>query len=75
MPTPPSFPVLPGQSWSVHKKPTWSTIIAPHVSGREVRYANYQYPIWQFEATFDALKKLKSREHVAELRGKSVEEM
>ena len=27
------------------------------------------------KATFDALKKLKSREHVAELRGKSVEEL
>jgi hypothetical protein len=55
MSTPPVFPTLPGQGWSVHKKPTWSTIVAPHVSGREVRYANYQYPIWQFEATFDGL--------------------
>src|SRR5271167_585747 len=27
------------------------------------------------KATFDALKKLKNREHVAELRGKSVEEL
>jgi ribosomal protein S5 len=27
------------------------------------------------KATFDALKKLKSREHVAELRGKSVQEL
>ena len=27
------------------------------------------------KATFEALKKLKSREHVAELRGKSVEEL
>jgi small subunit ribosomal protein S5 len=27
------------------------------------------------KATFDALKKLKNREHVAELRGKSVQEL
>jgi len=55
MTTPPTFPALPGQGWSVHKKPNWSTIVAPHVSGREVRFANYQYPLWDFEATFDGL--------------------
>jgi uncharacterized protein (TIGR02217 family) len=55
MTTPPAFPTLPGQGWSVHKKPNWSTIVASHVSGREVRYANYQYPLWEFEATFDGL--------------------
>ena len=27
------------------------------------------------KATFDALKRLKSREHVAELRGKAVQEL
>jgi hypothetical protein len=53
--TPPAFPTLPGQSWSVHKKPTFSTLVASHVSGREVRDALYQDPIWQFEATFDGL--------------------
>jgi hypothetical protein len=60
MTTPPNFPTLAGQGWSVHKKPNWSTIVAPHVSGREVRYANYQYPIWEFEATFDGLTGLAS---------------
>jgi hypothetical protein len=46
---------LPGQGWSVHKKPTFATIVASHVSGREVRDALYVNPIWQFELTFDAL--------------------
>ena len=55
MTTPPSFPTLPGLGWSVHKKPVFSTIVAEHVSGREVREALYQNPIWQFELTFDAL--------------------
>ncbi len=55
MTTPPSFPTLSGQAWSVHKKPTFSTIVAPHVSGREVRDALYQNPIWQFEVVFDGL--------------------
>jgi hypothetical protein len=55
MTTPPSFPTLAGQGWSVHKKPTFATLVASHVSGREVRDALYQNPIWQFELTFDGL--------------------
>lgn len=55
MSTPPSFPVLPGQGWSVHKKPTFSTIVAPHTSGREVRGVLYQNPIWKFELAYDGL--------------------
>ena len=55
MTTPPSLPALPGVGWSVHKKPVFSTLVASHVSGREVRDALYQNPIWQFELTFDGL--------------------
>jgi hypothetical protein len=55
MTAPPAFPTLPGQGWSVHKTPTFSTIVANHVSGREVRDALYQNPIWRFELTFDGL--------------------
>jgi uncharacterized protein (TIGR02217 family) len=55
MATPPSFPMLAGLGWSVHKKPAFSTLVADHVSGREVRDALYQNPIWQFELTFDGL--------------------
>jgi uncharacterized protein (TIGR02217 family) len=55
MTTPPSFPTLAGLGWSVHKKPAFSTLVANHVSGREVRDALYQNPIWQFELTFDGL--------------------
>lgn len=53
--TTPVFPALAGQSWSVHKKPMMSTIVASHVSGREVRHQNYQNPVWEFELTFDGL--------------------
>ena len=55
MSAPPTFPTLAGQGWSVHKTPLFSTILASHVSGREVRDALYQNPIWRFELTFDAL--------------------
>jgi uncharacterized protein (TIGR02217 family) len=53
--TPPSFPALAGLGFSVHKKPVFSTLVASHVSGREVRNALYANPIWQFELTFDGL--------------------
>jgi len=49
------FPTLPGLGWSVHKKPSFQTIVASHVSGREVRNPNYVNPIWQFEVTIDGL--------------------
>lgn len=55
MSAPPSFPNLSGQGWSVHKKPLFSTIVASHTSGREVRDALYENPLWQFELTFDGL--------------------
>lgn len=55
MSAPPIFPRLSGQGWSVHKKPVFSTLVASHSSGREVRSAQYQNPIWTFEVKFDGL--------------------
>jgi Conserved hypothetical protein 2217 (DUF2460) len=55
MTTPPSFPVLAGQAWPVHKKPTFSTRVALHVSGREVRAPFYAQTLYEFELTFDGL--------------------
>ena len=55
MATPPSFPTLAGQGWSVHKTPKFGTVVAPHVSGRKVRAALYVNPIWMFELVFNGL--------------------
>lgn len=55
MTTPPSYPTLPGLAFSTHKKPKFSTIVATHVSGREVRDALYQNPIWEFELVYEGL--------------------
>lgn len=53
--TPPLFPSLAGQGWSVHKRPTFSTRVAGHVSGREVRSALFAQTLYEFELTFDGL--------------------
>ena len=55
MATPPIFPTLPGVGWSVHKKQIWSTRVASHVSGREVRVPLYTTPLYEFELTVNAL--------------------
>jgi hypothetical protein len=55
MTAPPSFPALAGQGWSVHKRPTFSTRVASHVSGREVRQSLYANTLYEFELTFDGL--------------------
>ena len=53
--TPPSLPSLAGLSWSRHKKPGFSTRVASHVSGREVRVALMAYPLYEFEAAYGGL--------------------
>ena len=50
-----TFPTLPGQGWSVMKTPMFSTRVAPHVSGREVRVANYAHGLYAFELGFNGL--------------------
>lgn len=49
------FPTLPGLGWSLHKQPNWSTRVATHQGGREIRAASQQYPVWDFELTFEVL--------------------
>ena len=49
------FPSLPGLSWSVHKKPTFSTRVASHVSGREVRSPYFTQGLYEFELTIGGM--------------------
>jgi len=53
--TPPALPSLSGLTWSRHKKPGFSTRVAPHASGREVRVALMAYPLYEFEAVYSGL--------------------
>lgn len=55
MSTPPTFPVLPGQGFSVTKAPVFSTRVASHVSGREVRQSLFSQTLYDFTVTFDGL--------------------
>jgi len=55
MTTPASLPSLAGLSWSRHKKPGFATRVAQHASGREVRVALFEYPLYEFEAVYSGL--------------------
>ena len=46
-----TFPTLPGQGWSVVKRPRFSTRVASHSSGREVRLGLYAHALYEFELT------------------------
>jgi uncharacterized protein (TIGR02217 family) len=50
-----TFPALPGQGWSVTKTPRFSTRVASHSSGREVRAGLYAHALYEFELAFDGL--------------------
>jgi len=50
-----NFPALPGLSWSVHKRPSFSTRVASHVSGREVRSPFYAVTLYEFELTIEGM--------------------
>lgn len=49
------FPVLPGLAFSVIKRPTFFNGLAQSASGREVRVAYAQYPLWEWDLTYDYL--------------------
>jgi hypothetical protein len=50
-----NFPALPGLSWSVHKRPSFLTRVASHVSGREVRLPFYAVTLYEFELTIEGM--------------------
>ena len=50
------FPSLPGLAWNVVKAPIFQTRIQRAVSGRELRAADYPYPLWQFTLGFEFLR-------------------
>lgn len=50
------FPVLPGLAWDRRRSPQWSTLVQKAVSGRETRAALWQYPLYQWELTYEFLR-------------------
>jgi hypothetical protein len=51
-----TYPVLPGLGYSVHERPRFFNSKQPHSSGREVTVTFAQYPVWEFELTYNVLR-------------------
>ena len=51
------LPFLPGQNPTVTKRPTWSTEVIKSASGRRRATSYYPYPLWQFEVSYEVLRK------------------
>lgn len=47
---------LPGLAFAFHKRPRFATQVQQAASGVSVRNALMQYPIWEFELTFEFLR-------------------
>lgn len=54
----PIFPIMRSglAGLPVHKKPTFASIVATSVSGREVRSPQQAFPLWEFEVPFEILR-------------------
>jgi uncharacterized protein (TIGR02217 family) len=63
------FPALPSLAWSTFKRPTFSTRISKRTSGREVRSANYTYPLYEFELTYEILRADAAYQELQQLMG------
>lgn len=55
VPMPSTYPDLPGLAYSVIKRPKWFTGVATSTTGREVRVAYAQNPLWEWDLTYDYL--------------------
>jgi uncharacterized protein (TIGR02217 family) len=50
------FPSLPGLEWNANARPEFSTRVKRAVSGRELRAAFMQYPLWNFGLSYAVLR-------------------
>ena len=67
--TEPVFPSLAGLGWSVKRSPVWKTRAQQAISGKETRLADWSYPAWQWELTFDFLRATPSAAEFQSLAG------
>jgi uncharacterized protein (TIGR02217 family) len=50
------FPALAGLGWTVKRSPVWKTRLQESISGKEVRIADWSFPRWQWQLSFDFLR-------------------
>lgn len=56
------FPSLVGQAFPVKRTPNFNTIVQQAASGREVRVALREYPLWDWDLPFDWLSSTAAKQ-------------
>ena len=64
-----SFPALSTIGWSARVKPKFSTLLAPHVSGRESRAAQRAAATYDIELTYEILRSAAAHEELQTIAG------
>jgi len=51
-----AFPSLPGITWPVIRSPIWQTRGQQSVSGKKINIADWSFPMWRWELTYNFLR-------------------
>lgn len=62
-------PPLVGLTWDVEKRPRFRTDIQSAVTGKELRTARMQYPIYEFKLSFELLREKEGHQELERLMG------
>ncbi len=68
------FPSLPGLGWSVKRTPQWKTRVQESISGKETRIADWSFPRWQWELTFEFLRQAGANQQAQSFAGQTYSE-
>jgi uncharacterized protein (TIGR02217 family) len=68
------LPTLAGLGFSVKRIPVWSTRIQTAISGKKTRIADWSYPVYQWELTYDFLRQAGTAQQVTTYNGSTYSE-
>lgn len=63
------LPAMPGLAWNASARPEFSTRIKRSISGRELRAAFMQYPLWNFGLSYDVIRAASAYDELRTLGG------
>jgi uncharacterized protein (TIGR02217 family) len=68
------FPTLAGLGWSVKRTPHWKTRVPESISGKRTLVADWSYPRYSWELTFDFLRQAGPNQQAASFQGQAWQE-
>jgi len=62
-------PTLAGLGWSVKRTPIWMTRKQESISGKRTFSADWSYPRWRWEITYNVLRQAGTGQQVTSFQG------